>query len=237
MVLGTGMINEKINKKIFAVWEKHFGKSGDVYAPIFYDEFRQGGILFIGMNPSFAPRGVRAIVRGTEFEDIESEAFYRWSNIEQHPQYVDTCVRIGRLVHEEYAFFKRMHEMAKRCKTHFQHIDLFVYRQTKQKEFLPLIRDTKRVLNEFGRDQLAIFLEVLKEIRPAVIVVSNAGSCGIIREYFKKELSFDEGRGVHMLALDGRSIPIFFSSMLSGQRALDTGSYERLAWHVGQAMR
>lgn len=229
------MINEKINRKILAVWKKHFSKDKEVYAPIFYDNFKQGGILFIGMNPSFTPRGVRAIVRGTEFEEIESETFYRWNNIASDPAHVDTCVRIGRLVHEEYAFFKRMHETAKRCKTHFQHIDLFVYRQTKQKDFLGLIRDKKKVLNEFGRDQLDIFLEALKEIHPFVIVVSNAGSSGIIREHFKDRISFDEEQGFHWLDLGDRKVPIFFSSMLSGQRALDTGSYERLRWHVGKA--
>ena len=32
--------------------------------------------------------------------------------------------------------------------------------------------------------------------------------------------------------LFNKSIPMFFSGMLSGQRALDIGSYERLIWHI-----
>ena len=231
------MINEKINSKILSVWKKHFGASDKVYAPIFYDDFKTGGILFIGMNPSFNPRGIRKIMRGTEFEKMDPETFYNWRTAAQDSAHVDDSIRFGRLVHDGYAFFKRMHEIAKECKTHFQHIDLFVYRQTKQKEFLRLVRDKKRVLNALGRDQLDIFLEALKEIRPAVIVVSNAGSCGIIREYFKDRLSFDDERGFHWLKLDGTRVPIFFSSMLSGQRALDTGSYERLVWHIKQAVK
>lgn len=228
------MINENINRKILAVWQKHFGTRDDIYAPIFYDDFKRGGILFIGMNPSFNPKGMRPILRGTEFEKLNFESFSKWSSAASDPAHVDTSIRIGRLVHDEYAFFKRMHEIAKECNTHFQHIDLFVYRQTNQNEFLPLIRDKKRVLNEFGRDQLDIFLEALKEIHPEAIVVSNAGSSGIIREQFKDKLSFDEVRGFHWLTLDRERVPIFFSSMLSGQRALDTGSYERLKWHVAQ---
>jgi hypothetical protein len=229
------MINEPINSKILATWNKHFGTNDKVLAPIFYDDFKQGGLLFVGMNPSFNPKGMRAILRGTEFEKLDFESFSKWNTAMSDPTHVDTSIRMGRLVKEKYSPLKRMHEIAKECNTHFQHIDLFVYRQTNQNEFLPLIRDTKRVLNEFGRDQLEIFLEALKEIRPEAIVVSNAGSCGIIREHFKDKLSFDEYRGFHWLKLDNERVPIFFSSMLSGQRALDTGSYERLKWHVVQA--
>jgi hypothetical protein len=29
-----------------------------------------------------------------------------------------------------------------------------------------------------------------------------------------------------------KNVPIFFTSMLTGQRALDNGSYERLIWHM-----
>ncbi|MBV9349792.1 MAG: hypothetical protein JO026_03505 [Patescibacteria group bacterium] len=229
------MINASLNQKILAVWKKHFGTRKDVLAPIFYDNFKQGGILFIGMNPSFNPQGMRKIIRGTQFEKISPDIFYAWHTAATSPDQVDALIRLGRLVHVEYAFFKRMHEIAKECKTHFQHIDLFVYRQTKQNEFLRLVRDKKRVLNELGQDQLTIFLEALKEICPAVIVVSNAGSCGIIRDYFKSKLTWDEKRGFHWLSLDGERMPIFFSSMLSGQRALDTGSYERLKWQIRNA--
>lgn len=30
--------------------------------------------------------------------------------------------------------------------------------------------------------------------------------------------------------------PVFFTSMLSGQRALDNGSKERLIWHIGKIL-
>jgi hypothetical protein len=33
------------------------------------------------------------------------------------------------------------------------------------------------------------------------------------------------------------NIPIFFTSMLTGQRALDKGSYARLIWHIKYALR
>src|SRR3989344_6159116 len=230
------VINETINRKILKVWQKHFGKSDGVYAPIFYDDFKPGGVLFIGVNPSLNPKGFRKVVRDTEFENLDPESFYRWSNIASNLKHIDICINIGRHVHAKYGFFKRMHEIGKAANMHLQHIDLFVYRQTKQKEFLPLVREDKKgKLNEFGRDQLDIFLEVLKSIRPVVIVVANASASKIVQEHFDRQITFDNERGFHWLMLNGSRVPIFFSSMLSGGGALDTGSYERLKWHIRQA--
>ena len=235
-LLMATMINEPVNRSILATWKKHFDARGDVYAPIFYDDFKPGGVLFIGMNPSFNPKGFRKVVRDTEFEKLDPESFYLWRNISTHPELVDTCIEIGRHVHAKYAYFKRMHEIANAAKTHYQHIDLFVYKQTKQREFLPLVREDKKgKLNEFGRDQLDIFLEVLKSIRPVVIVVANASASKIVQEHFDRQITFDNERGFHWLMLNGSRVPIFFSSMLSGGGALDTGSYERLKWHIRQA--
>lgn len=229
------MINKKINKKILSVWKKHFGASDEIYAPIFHDEFKTGGIIFVGMNPSFDARGVRKLVRGTEYEKITPD-FYRWRAFALDPKRIDTSIAIGRLVTEKYVFFKRMHEIAQEANMHFQHLDLFVYRQTKQNEFMRLVRDKSGTLNTFGYDQLKIFLEVLKGIHPKIIVVSNAGAGAILKDYFKKEIHFDDKRGFHQLSLNDSKIPIFFSSMLSGQRALDNGSYERLKWHIREAI-
>ena len=46
------MRNEEINSKIVTLWNKYFKNDQDVYAPLFYDEFKKGGLLFVGMNPS-----------------------------------------------------------------------------------------------------------------------------------------------------------------------------------------
>src|SRR3989344_5448379 len=98
-LLMATMINEPVNRSILATWKKHFGTREDVLAPIFYDDFKQGGILFIGMNPSFVPQKIRTIVRDTEFENLDPETFYRWDNIASNEKNVDTCVKIGRYVH------------------------------------------------------------------------------------------------------------------------------------------
>jgi hypothetical protein len=53
------------------------------------------------------------------------------------------------------------------------------------------------------------------------------------------EFEFDEKLGTDRIITKGDlfGIPIFFSSMLSGQRALDTGSEKRLIWHIKRVNR
>lgn len=43
---------------------------------------------------------------------------------------------------------------------------------------------------------------------------------------------FNPRKGTYDLAIGGNIVSVFFSGMLSGQRALDLGSYQRLKWHM-----
>lgn len=231
------MINEQINRKIIAVWNKHFNSRADAYAPSFYDEFKQGGLLFVGMNSSLNFPAFHAATRGTEYEKLDPETFLLWSTTAANPKSVDINAEISRRFLSTYrGFFGRMDEISNAAGLPYQHIDLFLCRQTSQKDFLALVRDKKGNLNEFGRDQLDIFHDAVAIIRPAVIIVSNAGSSAILRKEWAEKFYFDDEKGFHWLDLDGRNIPIFFSAMLSGG-ALDIGSYERLRWHVAQAVK
>lgn len=47
---------------------------------------------------------------------------------------------------------------------------------------------------------------------------------------------FDNNIGTHIITEPEilASVPVFFTSMLSGQRALDIGSFERLKWHINK---
>lgn len=114
--------------------------------------------------------------------------------------------------------------------------DLFLYKETSQSDFMNRVR-SKGKLNEFGMDQIMLFEEILVQIRPRCVVVTNATASEILREYIQDDLSWDSERGFHWFTRGGKKIPIFFTSMLSGQRALDRWSYERLVWHIGQAVK
>ena len=65
----------------------------------------------------------------------------------------------------------------------------------------------------FFNDQLSLTLQIIKEAEPEIIVAINAG----VRDIICSEK--------------------LFSSMISGQRALDRGSYNSLLWHIRHIRR
>jgi hypothetical protein len=90
------------------------------------------------------------------------------------------------------------------------------------------------VLKPFGQKQLEISLRMIEEAKPICIVVANALASDI---YLKnRNPRFMPSRGCYEADIDGRSVPLFFSSMLTGQRALDRHSRKRLVWHVGREL-
>lgn len=101
---------------------------------------------------------------------------------------------------------------------------------------------------------------MLEATRPQVIIVANTlarlllgfGMDEELPEVDKRHIwmgykfKFDEDLGTHVIqgrvGQEGepletalKNTPAFFTSMLSGQRALDIGSRERLMWHIRRA--
>lgn len=230
-------INQKINQKIIALWNTHFSGDTDVYAPLFYDELHKDRLVFVGMNPSFSARGFKTILKNTEYADVDMVSFFKWHHISSNPKLIDDCIKMENYAYQNYPqYFGRPIEIAKQVGLKWQHIDLFLYKETSQASFMKRVR-TKGVLNEFGMDQIRLFEEILVMIEPRCVVVTNATASEILREYIKNDLLWDEKRGFHWFTRGGKKIPMFFTSMLSGQRALDRWSYERLVWHIGQAIK
>lgn len=231
------MRNSEINQKIVALWNKHFTGNTDVYAPLFYDELHKDRLVFVGMNPSFSARGFRTILKDTEYADTDMVSFFKWQNISSNPSLIDDCIKMENYAYQNYSqYFGRPIEIAKKVGLEWQHIDLFLYKETSQSDFMNRVR-SKGVLNEFGMDQIKLFEEILVQIEPRCVVVTNATASEILREYIKDDLSWDAERGFHWFTRGGKKIPMFFTSMLSGQRALDRWSYERLVWHIGEAVK
>ncbi len=189
------------------------------------------------MNPSFSTTAFRTIFKNSDYKDINPKEFFKWINISRHTDLVDQCIVMDKHAYTNYSlYFGRPIQIAKEVNLPWDHIDLFLYRETSQTDFMKRIYDENN-LNQFALDQLNIFKETLHEVNPKCIVISNAHGSQIVREYLSKNLVWDEKRGFHWYTGNDSKVPIFFTSMLSGQRSLDRWSYERLVWHIGQAVK
>jgi len=129
-------------------------------------------------------------------------------------------------------------------KLRWSHIDLLFVRWTNQKEVEQIMSEKNGV--EFLWKQLLISKQIIEESNPKIIVVNNSFARKLLG--FDKSIKngqvfdiwmgfdfkFDNKIGTYRITnneiLNGT--PVFFTSMLTGQRALDNGSYERLIWHI-----
>lgn len=185
-------------------------------------------VVFMGINPSFKDG------------DKEERTSYSKEDV------------------KDLSYFKPFHsiesELLRRFKRAFTwtHMDVLVYRETKQKFIKKLLKKKSKGIG-FVYDQVMVSKELLEYYNPKILVVSNTmardllGKNRGINEKTKEEygvwmglhFEFDNQVGTHRIANSGKldGTIVFFSSMLSGQRALDLGSRERLVWQINRALQ
>jgi hypothetical protein len=240
--------NRAFNRRILDIWITHF-KGQSVLAPLFFHDFKENvGILFVGSNPSFNEKWInKLLMEKCGAKGKMARKFFTWkidksSNIDfprelgsisisSLSQYVDKIIELEDESSGEYPYFKKFHDIAKESNLEFEHIDLFFVRETAQKKLEELVWPKKK-LDEFGEDQIRVSLEVIKKIMPKVMVVANAFASRIVRKELETQLAWNEELGHHVVSFKNERIPVFFTSMLTGQRALDDGSFERLKWAI-----
>jgi hypothetical protein len=237
-------MHREINTQIEKLWMEYENDEGTELAPLFYNVFKCKGLLFVGCNPSF-PEGSLANRLRQRFSEVhELRNFFNWKNVLNNRAIIDELLKIeadvrGSNDQKHYRYFTPLIDMAKDAgfEDQWEHVDVFVSRLTSQGEFKKKI-EIKGKLNEFGQKQLEIFKSVLSAVDPKIIVVSNAYISELLKrkECFGDKLEPDNDHGWHNLSLEKNNpTPIFFSSMISGQRALDVDSRRRLTWHIKKA--
>lgn len=168
-------------------------------------EIIENSLLFMGINPSYSAKNNHS----THFN-----CFY-------------THQQSG----EEHTYYNKFAKISSRVNLPWSHWDMLFYQETSQNSFYEIEKANGG--KTFIAEQLAITKQILEKAKPKLIVVSNT----LVRKLFTKNLNifseFDDKIGTHRInegVLQGT--PVFFTSMLTGQRALDNGSFDRLQWHI-----
>ena len=214
-----------VNNKVLDLWSKYPNQ----YIPILYNKLKQNCLLFVGLNPSDNKKipeelGINLIWKNREQIDIEK--------LLEEPL----------VAKEGYPYFKRFKEIADEAGEHWEHIDLFFNRTSKQKECKEVIYEKDEKLSDFAKKQLELSLELIKLANPKITVVANAFASDLlnkeeVKEKFNYAIKFDNNCGFGTICFEGeKEIPIFFSSILTGRRPLDKHSLKRLKWHIKKAL-
>lgn len=179
------------------------------------EKIKKGSILFVGLNPSYTLAN----------EPNEPEEIF--FNLSQR---------------DNYKYFKRFEEISEVTGIAWEHIDLLTIRETNQNNVTSLTKTPEGL--DFIWKHLLLTKHILEQTEPKIIVVANS----LARTFLGKDVEpngknkwlgylfkFDENIGTYRITTRDSSlfeIPVFFTSMLTGQRAMDNGSYERLKWHI-----
>lgn len=150
------------------------------------------------------------------------------------------------LLGNRWKLFRRIkNEVVAPLGVDFQHIDMFPIRETNQKIMLGMVqrkrknKDKRLNLNSFGNALNQVFIEMLNYVSPDYLMINNAGASHMLLAHFgvDTETGIDDETGCYFINISNKEIPVLCSGMLSGQRALDICTRERLFWHLGNLIK
>lgn len=191
----------------------------------FDEDVSNPDVLFIGINPVYR-----------EDRRVLKEAYSKPAN--------------------KPGYFRPFYKLEEDIKKDFEraiswtHIDLLAIRETQQSFVDNYLFKTERGV-EFVNAQLAVAKELIEYIKPKVIVASNTlarellgrnkktiadgREVGVWMDY---KFEFDKVLGTDKIVSEDNlnGTPVFFTAMLSGQKALDRGTFQRLAWHIDSVL-
>ena len=181
----------------------------------------QPNLLFIGFNPAYNEK-TDSVTGINIFENRNSNLYPTYFS-----KFDDLCEAT----------------LGKPNKSNWTSLDVLSIRSTDQKSIEKEI-DANPVFNDFCFEQVELFKKVLDHVvtdsKPKAIIVCSARARSLLMTkplQSKAPLidlkSWDEKKGVfYYQSSKSEKTPVIFTSMLSGQRALDLGSYCSLAWHI-----
>lgn len=222
---------QEINQIYIELWREYSDEFNLERIPLVYPELNDSDILFVGINPSFDEDWSEE--RGWESFDNP----YKWENRMDEKLQEAQEARIKARGQANYfqhfrEWFGPWHNGG------WEHIDIFAIRETTQNKVKSKLKinSSNRIESEFAQRQFDAAIDLIDGLNPEVIVVVNALASKLIQNHAGEDYQISEGLdqdlGCHYMELAGTRYPILFSGMITGQRALDVGSRERLKWQI-----
>ncbi len=237
----------KLNQDIWDLWQQTKHDPPHKIKPLFYQPIEKNSILFIGLNPSFPVKEIIRLLCLNTFKEIYNEELeqrnfdedwlkgyfsYQNESFCCLDKFIKFSCALDKTAKEKSSYFLKFKDISKYIGCSWDHADLFFVRETSQTKLKQIIFSNEKTLelNQFGKDQLDLSKKLLRQSDPKLIVVANALASRIFKEEF--QATFCDDKGCYFVEINNMTIPVFLTSMLTQQRALDIFSYERLKWHI-----
>ena len=222
----------RVNEEILDLWNGRSEEHTNGLMPLIYPALKTNVILFVGLNPSFSERGFKQVLAGTGHENLDVNKFFAHPNSGAFDKAISDKLECN--AHKLHSYFKKFIDIKNHVGIDWEHVDLFFIRETNQKNMKNRVFEKGETLNDFGMKQIHLSKRLIEASKPKLIVVANALASRVFEEHFSAE--FDQERGCHFVEIKGKNTPVFLSSMLTGQRALDNYSFNRLKWHIKKVL-
>ena len=166
---------DTINGRIIDLWQKYDKDVTGDLSPLLYKDFKRDALLFIGLNPSYSPRGFKKFLKGSRYEGISADIaeinkYHAFKNIDK---YRHDIMEMQAIAFEKYDYFNPIRDIAKYVGIDWNHLDLFYQRITKQKTLRESLFKNGRI-HDFAVEQLKITTDIIDYLNPKVIVIINA---------------------------------------------------------------
>jgi hypothetical protein len=231
----------EINATLFELWDKHGDPMKDRYVPLVCGQPTQGGLVFVGFNPPFSDEGWVSLIkkwRETAKKPVNPKRFFRWHTGMRLADFdVPLALEIAAHARRHFVFFRPYRDLAANLNMEWEYLNLFAYQSAKQADAEARLFKKPvylHELNEFGARQVELFRELLPLTRPRVVIVASGLAGHVYRKHWKPTFSQDDG--YYFDRIGEVSVPIFFSGMLTGQRASDAIARDRLHGQVARAL-
>ena len=227
---------EKYNNSIRDLWRTTFKKAicSSKNSNVEFKQFcfhvnqDESPIWFFGMNPSLLDSTNEYISRTTPPDkNLIEELEKAQKNMHTQIQYFKRAK----------VFFEEEVKIPELRKPVFH--DLYPVRHTNQKEFVQFIEHEEN--KEFREKLDEATKNLIDGIMPDIIVIANAKASELMQKIFFVDSDAEKiklnGETKRTYKFNGKKTDMIFSSMLSGQRALDTYSRSRLAREISETWK
>lgn len=220
----------EVNDALCQLWQDNqVVQHKSPYAPMQYEMPHQNGLLFVGLNPSFSDKGWDRLMPYIGIDGFDPKRFFGWPRPDNFS--MEVAYKVEQVARERYQFFAPHRALARAVRMPWDHIDLFAYRMTSQKDAMYLFVEKGDAVKPtpFGQRQLALFEQMLAAARPRAVIVVNSLASKIYQHL--RQPGFDSKKGCYQDEIEGHAFPVFYSGMITGG-AMDVHSRERLFWQI-----
>tara|TARA_B100001109_G_C18856513_1_gene471950 strand:+ start:766 stop:1764 length:999 start_codon:yes stop_codon:yes gene_type:complete len=201
------------------LWDKYNAHKFTELPPLYPTVIKENGLVFIGINPSISEADRKQVLadgkNAIQTYDLHGE-------------------------HKQHSYFKKFIEISEKTNLDWTHFDVLYIRETQQAKVSKLMRTTDGIDFIYQQCQITkkIIDQLLDQEPKKIFIVNNTLARLLLGQEKSKDgnhniwmgYDFQWNNSIGTYTLKG--YPFFFTSMLTGQRALDKGSFERLVWHI-----